>query len=105
MLAAVQQRDLRRTRHRATDAEPSGVAEGIEHGGTRRQPRDAGAVFALVEEPAGLLAAKQIDREAAAILLDHGAGGIAVQQRGRLGQALECAHGAVVAGDDAARGD
>jgi hypothetical protein len=89
MLAAVEQRHLRRAAHRAADAEAAGVAEGIEHRRPRRQPRDARAMLALVEEPAGLLPAEQVHGKAHAVLLDHRAGGLAVQQPHLLGQAFE----------------
>ena len=104
MLAAVEQCHLRRPRHRAADAEAAGMAERVEHGGPPREARDTGAVLALVEEPAGLLATQQVDREAQAVLLHHRAGGVAGEQARFPGEALEPAHRAVVARDDAARG-
>src|SRR5262249_57667738 len=56
---------------RGGDREAAGVGERVEHAPAARQPADAQAVVALVEEEAGLLPVQDVGHEAHAVLHDR----------------------------------
>ena len=78
------------------------MAEAVQHARALAQGRDGGAVFLLIEEEAGLLAIFHVHDEAQAVFyhVDR-VGHLAIEQAGRLLQALQAAHRHVAALPDA----
>jgi hypothetical protein len=115
---AVQQHDRARAADRGENTESPGVAISVEHPRATGQRGDPGAILALIEEPACLLARPRIRQEFGIVLADRraflgiapgiGAVGLAAGSLEAPGldpalQPLECARRRIVAQHDAAR--
>ena len=79
------------------NAKAARVAEGVQNGRAICQLRNAGAMFALIKEPTGLLPTQRINGEGKPAFLNGNHACFAMQELGFLGQAFQRAHRAVIA--------